>query len=146
MYVYTLNSSFISYFINLHSYSVPRYSVCKVVPHPYYLVFHRDPTQLFLEKDRILILRLWLALEARLASQGAGGEGGWYSRIKVKESIKGFSWVGNFPFWVGKFGKYFFTCHDLEGFFGFSKFNPQKSFDQPCHFNSWNPTGLYMYV
>jgi len=34
---------------------------------------------------------------------GGGGRGGWYSRVKVKESIKGFSWVGNFPVWVGKF-------------------------------------------
>ena len=42
----------------------------------------------------------------------------------MKESLKGFSWVGNFPFWVGKFGKYFLTCNDLDGFFGFSKFNP----------------------
>lgn len=64
----------------------------------------------------------------------------------MKKSLKGFSWVGNFPFWVGKFGKYFLTCNDFDGFFGFSKFNRRKSFDQPCHFNSWNPTGLYMYV
>ena len=45
-----------------------------------------------------------------------------------------------------KIWQVFLTCNDLDGFFGFSKFNPRKSFDQPCHFNSWNPTGLYMYV
>ena len=39
-------------------------------------------------------------------------------------------------------------CWDLEVFWGviFKILNPKKSFDQPHHFNSWNATGLYLYV
>ena len=59
----------------------------------------------------------------------------------MKESLKGFSWVGNFPFWVGKFGKYFLTCNDLDGFVGFQSLTPENTLISPVTFILGTPLG-----